>query len=71
VDLQRGGGRIGRRSVPQLVDQPVARDRTVGVEEEQREQRPLLRTTKRDPAIVLDRLQRTEDPELDRRRRLL
>jgi hypothetical protein len=67
VYLQGGRCRVGRRAVPQLVDQPIAGDRFVGMEQQEREQRSLFRAAERDRTAVLDGLQRPEDPELDGR----
>ena len=63
--LQRVRRRARRLARPQCVDQPVGRDHAAGVEEQEGEQRPLLRRAERDSLAVGDRLQRAEDPELD------
>jgi hypothetical protein len=68
VDLQRGRRGLGRRTVPELVDQAVSRDDPVRAQEEQRQQRSLLRAAEGNPVTVLDRFQRAENPELDARR---
>ena len=69
VDLQRSRSRFGRCAVPERVDQAIARDDAVRVQEEKREQRALLRAAKAEQPAALDDLQRTEDPELDARLR--
>ena len=69
VDLQRSRSRVGRRAVPERVDQAVARDNAVRLQEEKGEQRALLRAAKAEQPAALDDLQRTEDPELDARLR--
>ena len=43
ADLQCGRRRAGRLLAPQLVDQPVARDDLAGVQQQDRQQRPLPR----------------------------
>ena len=50
----------GRPLAPELVDQPVARNNLVGVEEEDREEGALLRTADRDHPLVLPDLERPE-----------
>src|SRR5581483_6748133 len=59
---RRGRRRLAR---PERVDQPVGRDDPAGVEEEQSEQRPLLRSAERKRASPGDHLERAEDPELE------
>jgi hypothetical protein len=71
VNLERRRRRVGRRPVPELVDEPIARDDPVRFEQEQRQQGPLLRPAERDRPTALQGLQRPEDPELDGRGRLL
>ena len=61
VDLHALGGGRGRPLAPELVDQPVAGDDLVRVEQENREQRLLLPATERDRLTLLDHLQGTED----------
>jgi hypothetical protein len=57
--------RAGRRLVaPESRDQPVARDRLVGAEQEHREQAALLGPAERKGRAVPARLHRTEDREL-------
>src|SRR5581483_10372271 len=63
VDLERGDGRAGRIVAPDQVDEPVARNRLAGAEQERGEHGPLLRPPERDPALVragLDRAQHAE-----------
>jgi hypothetical protein len=71
VHLERGRRGLGRRSVPELVDQAVAGDDPVRVQEQKPEQAALLRAPERNLAPVLDGLERAEDPELDARAALL
>jgi hypothetical protein len=66
VFLDALGDRRRRRRPPQLVDQPLRRDYLVGVQQQHRQQRPLLAPAQRQPAIVLDHLQRAEKPEIHR-----
>ena len=64
VDLQRRASGLGRSRVPKLVDQAVAGDNPVGLEQEEREQRTLLDAAEGElPAVVGD-LERPEDPKL-------
>ncbi|HET6601516.1 MAG TPA: hypothetical protein VFG57_06085 [Gaiella sp.] len=66
VRLQDLGRRRGRRSTPEVIDQPVARDELVRAEQEHREERSWLRRVERDDATFVDHLDRSEDPELHR-----
>ena len=63
--------RRGRRRMlsPQLVDQPLHRKRLVGVQQEQRQQRPLLVPRGRHVATLIEGLQRTEDAEVHQKER--
>jgi len=71
VHLECSRGRVGRRAVPELVDQAVAGDDAVRVQEQKPEEAALLRAPEWDLAPVLDGLERAEDPELDARAALL
>ena len=62
-DLRRGGG---RSSAPQIVDQAVTRHELVRVEEQDREERPLLRRIQGNDAALGDRLEWPEDAEFHR-----
>jgi hypothetical protein len=64
VNLNRLGGGCGRTLPPKLVDQLVGADRLVGVQQQQRQQRPLLAPTKRERAALVEDLERTEDAEV-------
>jgi hypothetical protein len=66
VDLQRVAGGSGWVVGPQLLDQPVARHDAVGLEQQDRQQRPLLGPTEREPVTVRADLERAEDAEVDR-----
>jgi hypothetical protein len=57
-------GRGGRRSTPQALDEAIARDDLVRVEEEDREGRPLLGSAERDQLVAVDDLERSQDPEV-------
>ena len=59
-DLRRGGG---RSSAPQIVDQAVTRHELVRVEEQDREERTLLRRVQGNHAALGDRLEWPEDAE--------
>ena len=47
--------------MPQLVDQPVARDSLASVQQQDREQLPLLPTTKRNLRLAVVNLERTQN----------
>jgi hypothetical protein len=64
ADAERRRAGRGRLLAPELVDQPVARDDLVRVEQEHREQRPLPRSRERKRATALEHLERTQDPKL-------
>ncbi len=67
VALQGGRCRLGGTIAPDVVDQAVARDDLVRMQDEQRQERALLRPAqRRDAAVVFD-LERAEDPELHAR----
>jgi hypothetical protein len=65
IDLHELGRRRRRALAPQLVDDPVARHDLVRVEQQQREQRPLLRRPELDRRTVDHRLERAKQPKLD------
>jgi hypothetical protein len=65
VDLD-GVARRRRRVVgPQLLDQAVAGDDPVGLEQQDGQERPLLRAAERQPVPVRVDLERTENAEID------
>ena len=65
VDLQGALGAAGRVVLPEAVDGRLARDDLVRVQEQQREQEPLLRTAQLGcPALELY-LERSEQAERD------
>jgi hypothetical protein len=55
------------RLASQLLDQPIDRHRLVGMQQQQREQRPLLGAAKRHRQLTVLDLERTQDPELHAR----
>jgi hypothetical protein len=64
--LLEGGGRVvGRMCTPELVDESVGRDRFIGMEQEEREDAPLLRSTEAEHALAVPHLERAEDPEFE------
>ena len=63
VHLQRLAGGLRRSVAPQLVDEPLGRDHLVAVQEEKRQQRPLLRRLDGNRAACADDLQRAKYPE--------
>ena len=64
IDLHARHRGLGRLVSPQLVDQPLARDHMVRVQDQQREQRPLLGTSERKRPPGVQSFQRSEDPVL-------
>ena len=66
VHVERMVGAPGRRVGKQPVQQAVAGDDPVGVQQEQREQRPLLRAANRNRSAVHPHFERPEDRELHR-----
>jgi len=64
VDLNRLGGVLRRPGLPQLVDQPIDRERLVRVHEQQREQGTLLAPPDDHRPAVLTHFQQPEDTEL-------
>jgi hypothetical protein len=65
IHLKRLGGGTRRRLSPQLVDQPLPRQRLTGCEQQRGEQRPLLRSPERDRPAVENRLERAQNAEFD------
>jgi hypothetical protein len=65
-DLDLDDLRRGRRRTfpPEPVDQLVGRDDLVRMQQEQREQRALLRSAERNPTVLVDHLDRAENPIL-------
>jgi len=70
VDLERGDGGTRRVGSPERVDEPVPRDDRVRVQQQQDEQGTLLRRAERERALIAQRLDRSQDAELDARRPL-
>ena len=66
VPLDDVGGRVGRRPAPELVDQAVERHHLVRVQQEQREDCPLLRSPERQGRPVRGDLERAQDAEVER-----
>jgi hypothetical protein len=66
VHPEASGGGLHRRGRPHLLDQPLGGDDLVGVEEQQRERRPLLAATEGHQPAVDAGLQRTEHPDVQR-----
>ena len=64
--LKRVRGRRRRIVTPQTVDQAVARDDLVRVQEQQREHGSLPLTARAEDGSAALHLQRPEDPELER-----
>ena len=64
ADLQRLH-RAGLRALsPELVDQPVGRQRLVAMQEKQRQERPLLGARDRDHPALVEDLERSKDAEV-------
>ena len=66
--LERGLSIGGGTVAPELVDEPIARDRLAAVEDEQRENAPLPRSAECQDPLALEHLERTENPEVERAR---
>ena len=62
--LEALGQRRGRLVPPELVGEPIGGHHTVGVQQEDREQRALPGSAERERAIVIADLQRAEKPEI-------
>jgi len=58
------GDRRRRRLAPQVVYQSLCRDQLIRVQQQHRQQRSLLSSAKRQRAVVLDHLERAEEPEV-------
>ena len=66
VDVDRLSGRRRGRLAPELVDQALARDELVRMQEQDRQDEPLLQPAQRDRLALVDHLERPEDPVLHR-----
>ena len=66
VDVDGLPRRWRRRLAPELVDQPLACDELVRVQEQDRQDEPLLQPAQRNRLALVDHLQRPEDPVLHR-----
>ena len=66
VEGDRLGPALGRLVSPQLIDDPVRGDDTVGVDEEEGENSQLAAGGDREPPAVLEDLDRAQDAELHR-----
>jgi hypothetical protein len=64
IPLQRFRCRRRRSVAPQLIDQTIARDRLPTAQQQDREQRPLLRPAEQNRPLLLDHLERPQDAEL-------
>ena len=64
VHMDALGDRGRWRLAPQVVDQALGRDDLARVQQEQREQRALLRSAEHQRASVLDHLERAKEPEI-------
>ena len=64
LHLHRLGGVRRWTLAPELVDQPVRAERLVGVQQQQRQQRPLLAPAERDRAALVEDLERAENAEV-------
>ena len=56
VDVDRLSGRGRRRLAPELVDQALARDELVRMQEQDRQDEPLLQPAQRDRLALVDHL---------------
>src|SRR5436190_23171971 len=64
IDVDRFFGRGRRRLAPEVVDQALARDELVRMQEQDRQDEPLLQPAQRDRLALVDHLERPEDPVL-------
>ncbi len=64
VHLERVRRGLGRPRPPQVVDQAIARNHRVGVQQQDREKRPLLGRSERKRLVLVENLKRSEDPEI-------
>ena len=64
VHLQRRRRMLRGIVPPQAIDQPLGRHRTVRLEQQHREHRPLLGTAERDPQTLVERFHHPEHSEL-------
>lgn len=65
VALEHVHRRLWRRVAPDLIDQPVGRDDLIRVQEEQRENSPLLRAAERERSPIRSDLERAQDVEFE------
>jgi hypothetical protein len=65
LHLHRLGGAGGWTLAPELVDQPVRCERLVGVQQQQRQQCPLLAPAERNRAALVEDLERAKNAEVD------
>jgi len=68
--LERVLRRLGRLLAPKLLDQFVRRDDLTCAHEQEAEQGTLLLAAEHDRTVVIDDLERAEDPKFDHQRRL-
>ena len=68
--LERALRRLGRLLAPKLLDQFVRRDDLTCAHEQEAEQGTLLLAAEHDRTVVIDDLERAEDPKFDHQRRL-
>jgi hypothetical protein len=65
IHLQHAAGALGRLLAPELVDQPVRRRDLASVQQQHRQQGPLLGPTQhQQPAVIVQDLKRAKNPEL-------
>jgi hypothetical protein len=65
IDTQDRVDRLRRRTVPELLDEPVPRNALVRVQDEKAEERALLRAAEREDVLAPDDLERPEDAKLE------
>ena len=63
IPLQRFRCRRRWSLAPQLIDQTIARDRLPAAQQQDRQQRPLLRAAEHNRSLAVDHLQRPQNPE--------
>ena len=65
VDVQDRVDRLWGSIPPELLDESLARDRLIRMDEEEAEERALLRTPERHPLLAPDDFKRPEDAKLE------
>jgi len=70
VDLHHLLGRLGQVIAPEVIDDPVAGNGPAGVQEQEREQRPLLSRREPNRRVAVENIKRAEKPKVHSEARL-